>query len=184
MGGISVDEHARTSLPGLWAIGECAGTGAHGANRLASNSLLEAIVFGARAANDVSSVACVAQPLSRAASIGQQVSFSPSTLATLRQAMTMNVGLERNAAGLREALAQIARLERAGGNDADLKNMTATATLIAAAALQREESRGGHFRSDFPLPSEAWRHRTLITLDAAAGIAARAPRVTRDRAAQ
>jgi L-aspartate oxidase len=166
MGGISVDEHARTSLAGLWAIGECAGTGAHGANRLASNSLLEAVVFGARAASDVGAIASLARPLP-VTPIGEQEALSPHALATLRHTMTMNVGLERSAASLREALAVIARLENAGGNDADLKNMTATAMLIASAALQREESRGGHFRSDFPTPSEAWRHRTFILLDEA-----------------
>jgi L-aspartate oxidase len=167
MGGIAVDENARTSLAGLWAIGECASTGAHGANRLASNSLLEAIVFGARAASDVTANAPVARPLSPVTPLGEQATLSPHALATLRHTMTMNVGLERTAAGLREALEVIARLEHAGGNDADLKNMTATATLIAAAALQREESRGGHFRSDFPQPLEAWRHRTFLKLEEA-----------------
>jgi L-aspartate oxidase len=163
-------------LPGLWAIGECASTGAHGANRLASNSLLEAVVFGARAAADVSHVVSQARALTAIAPQGQAAPLSLDALATLRHAMTMNVGLERNASGLREALQTIARIERAGGNDADLRNMTATATLIAAAALQREESRGGHFRSDFPAPSEAWRHRTFLTLDDALAIAARQPK--------
>jgi len=171
MGGIAVDEHARTTLPGLWAIGECSSTGAHGANRLASNSLLEAVVFGARAANDVEATATSSKPLSPVAPQGEQTPLSPNALATLRHTMTMNVGLERNAEGLRAALGVIARLEHAGGNDADLKNMTATATLIAAAALQREESRGGHFRSDYPMPVEAWRHRTFISLDEAERIA-------------
>ncbi|MBI1213879.1 MAG: L-aspartate oxidase [Alphaproteobacteria bacterium] len=172
MGGISVDEHARTSLPGLWAIGECASTGAHGANRLASNSLLEAVVFGARAAADVSPLAMHARTLTAIAPHGRPAPLSRDAVATLRHTMTMNVGLERNASGLRQALDTIARLERAGGNDADLRNMTATATLIAAAALQREESRGGHFRSDFPAASEAWRHRTFLTLDEAQAIGA------------
>ncbi len=171
MGGISVDEHARTSLAGLWATGECASTGAHGANRLASNSLLEAIVFGARAADDVCGVALNVGTLSPVAPHGEQAPLSLNALATLRHTMTMNVGLERSAAGLREALEAIARLERAGGNDADLRNMTATATLIAAAALQREESRGGHFRIDFPKADEVWRHRTFLTLDDARDIA-------------
>lgn len=171
MGGISVDERARTSLPGLWAIGECSSTGAHGANRLASNSLLEAIVFGARAAGDVEATALVTRNLSPVPPQVEQPPLSPHAVATLRHTMTMNVGLERTAAGLREALNVIARLENAGGNDADLKNMTATATLIAAAALHREESRGGHFRSDFPLAVEAWRHRTFLSLEDACGIA-------------
>jgi L-aspartate oxidase len=172
MGGISVDDHARTSLPGLWAIGECASTGAHGANRLASNSLLEAVVFGARAAADVSHVVSQARALTAIAPQGLTAPLSLDALASLRHTMTMNVGLERNASGLREALRTIERLEHAGGNDADLRNMTATATLIAAAALQREESRGGHFRSDFPTPSEAWHRRTFLTLDEALAIAA------------
>ena len=173
MGGISVDERARTSLPGLWAIGECASTGAHGANRLASNSLLEAVVFGARAAADVSHVALQARALTAIAPQGRAAPLSPDALASLRHTMTMNVGLERNAAGLRQALETIARIECAGNNDADLRNMTATATLIAAAALRREESRGGHFRSDFPAPSEAWRHRTFLTLEDAQTAASR-----------
>lgn len=103
--------------------------------------------------------------LSPIAPHGEQAPLSLNALATLRHTMTMNVGLERSAAGLREALDAIARLEHAGGNDADLKNMTATASLIAAAALKREESRGGHFRRDFPQTDEAWRHRTFVTLD-------------------
>jgi L-aspartate oxidase len=171
MGGVSVDEHARTSLDGLWAIGECASTGAHGANRLASNSLLEAVVFGARAADDVGGTAPTASALSPVAPHGEQAPLSLNALATLRHTMTMHVGLERSAGGLRDALDAIARLERAGGNDADLQNMTATATLIAAAALQREESRGGHFRTDFPKADAAWRHRTFLTLDNARDIA-------------
>jgi L-aspartate oxidase len=164
MGGIAVDERARTGLAGLWATGECASTGAHGANRLASNSLLEAIVFGARAADDVGAMALPDCTLSPVAPHGEQVPMSLNALATLRHTMTMNVGLERSASGLRGALDVITRLERAGGNDADLQNMTATATLIAAAALRREESRGGHFRTDFPKTDEAWRHRTFLTL--------------------
>ena len=174
MGGISVDDHGRTSLAGLWAIGECASTGAHGANRLASNSLLEAIVFGARAANDVGAKALPAGSLSPVAPHGEKAPMSLNALATLRHTMTINVGLERSASGLRDAIEVIARLERAGGNDADLQNMTATAILIAAAALQREESRGGHFRTDFPTADEAWRHRTFLTLGDARAIASKA----------
>ena len=170
MGGISVDPSARTSLSGLWAVGECASTGAHGANRLASNSLLEAVVFGARAAQDVTAAATSSDLLSPVAPHGEHAQLSLHALATLRHTMTMKVGLERTGAGLCEALETIAKLERAGGNDADLKNMSATATLIAAAALQRQESRGGHFRSDFPETVEAWRQRTFLTLDDARNI--------------
>jgi L-aspartate oxidase len=175
MGGVAVDETARTSLEGLWAIGECAATGAHGANRLASNSLLEAVVFGARAAVDVDAAATGAKQLSPVHALGEQAPLSLHALATLRQTMTRNVGIERNADSLRDALVTIERLEHAGGNDADLKNMTAAARLIAAAALKREESRGGHFRSDYPKSSEVWRHRTFISLDEARAVAVAAP---------
>jgi L-aspartate oxidase len=165
MGGIAVDEQARTSLEGLWAIGECASTGAHGANRLASNSLLEAVVFGARAAADVEGVAHRHQnpkpdhqtPASGAPASGPAVT-------KLRMTMTLNVGLERNATDLVEALAIIAQLEKANIADPDMRNMTATASLIAGAAFNRTESRGGHFRSDYPQADPAQAKRTFVTL--------------------
>jgi len=165
MGGIAVNENARTSLEGLWAIGECASTGAHGANRLASNSLLEALVFGARAASDVASAA---SRKTHAALRGAPIADTPPSayaVATLRKTMTVKVGLERNEADLATALAAITRLERAGAGDPHLRNMTAAAALIAAAALERTESRGGHFRTDFPAANPAFARRTFLTLD-------------------
>lgn len=166
MGGISVDEHARTTLPGLWAVGECASTGAHGANRLASNSLLEAIVFGARAANDVSGH----QPLKSglaASSAAQtlQPNAEPADISQLRRLMTRHVGLERTASGLSSVLQEIAVIGRQGETDPDLQNMAAASTLIAGAALARRESRGGHFRSDFPQADPNGATRTFVTLD-------------------
>jgi L-aspartate oxidase len=166
MGGICVDQHARSSLPGLWAIGECSSTGAHGANRLASNSLLEAIVFGARAAADINAqVSRGAQP--RAPVLPPEspnIEVQPS-LAGLRRIMTTNVGLERNAQDLRRALDFILKLENAAAHDPDLRNMAATCLLVAGAALLRTESRGGHFRSDYPATRPDWNHRTFLTLD-------------------
>lgn len=164
MGGIAVDEHARTSLEGLWAIGECASTGAHGANRLASNSLLEAIVFGARAAADVERVSHQHHPKPNHLTPPPN-GGSPNgpAVTTLRKTMTMNVGLERNATELIAALATIAQLEKATLGDPDMRNMTATASLIAGAALNRTESRGGHFRSDYP-QAGAEAKRTFVTL--------------------
>ena len=164
MGGIAVDEHARTSLAGLWAIGECASTGAHGANRLASNSLLEAIVFGARAAADVADVAGPENPISTLAAPVVDAQPTALAVATLRKTMTMNVGLERNAADLGQAIATISQLEKANIADADMRNMAATSLLIAGAALARKESRGGHFRSDYPQADEALARRTFTTL--------------------
>jgi L-aspartate oxidase len=164
MGGIAVDEHARTSLEGLWAIGECASTGAHGANRLASNSLLEAVVFGARAAADVDRIAHrhQAKPDHLTPPANGGAPNGPAVMA-LRKTMTLNVGLERNASDLISALATIAQLEKANLADPDMRNMTATASLIAGAALNRTESRGGHFRSDYP-QANADAKRTFVTL--------------------
>jgi len=166
MGGISVDQNARSTLPGLWAIGECASTGAHGANRLASNSLLEAIVFGARAAIDINAtIRPTSSPLTAIMQPEPILPSPPPALSNLRRMMTANVGLERNARDLRDALDVILKLEKAAGQDPDLRNMTATCLLIAGAALMRTESRGGHFRNDFPATQANWAHRTFVTLD-------------------
>ena len=166
MGGISVDENARTSLPGLWAIGECASTGAHGANRLASNSLLEAIVFGARASADITATIRATGADARSPEPVESVHQTQSpALAPLRRMMSMNVGLERSEPDLLSAIEFITRLERAGMHDPDMRNMAATCLLIAGAALARKESRGGHFRTDYPAAEKAWQHRTFITLD-------------------
>ena len=149
MGGIAVDDCGRSSLAGLWAVGECASTGLHGANRLASNSLLEALVFGARAAQDVAgqlpsrmTSVCPPEPAPGAANM--------AVPERLRQIMSRQVGLERDDAGLRIALCGILALERAAAQEPSLLNMTAAAKLVAAAALRRQESRGAHFRSDYP----------------------------------
>ncbi len=164
MGGIAVDEHARTSLEGLWAIGECASTGAHGANRLASNSLLEAVVFGARAAADVERVARRHDPKPDHQTPATGSPPNGPAVTKLRLTMTLNVGLERNATDLITALATIAQLEKANVADPDMRNMAATASLIAGAAFNRTESRGGHFRSDYPQADPAQAKRTFVTL--------------------
>ena len=137
----------RSSLPGLWVAGECAATGLHGANRLASNSLLEGLVFGARVADDVRGT--LQTGAMRGLPPAPQRFASPAPPHVLRQAMTRNVALERDADGLRKALDVIARLETTSTEPA-LLNMTTAAKLVTAAALARQESRGGHWRTDFP----------------------------------
>ena len=143
MGGIAAGPDGRTSLPGLFAVGECAATGVHGANRLASNSLLEAAAFGRRTgrAAAVETSGAGATPPSPVAP-----DLDPEALQTLREAMSEGVGVVRDAAGLTEALAVIARLEAQTPGALPL----VAARLIAAAALARRESRGGHYRSDYP----------------------------------
>lgn len=168
MGGIATDVRGRSSLEGLWAIGECACTGLHGANRLASNSLLEALVFGARAAADIS--ATTLPRLSRGTPPAPARSAAPPVPRRLREVMTRYAGLERDAEGLSKALAHIDQIERAGGHDASLLNMTVTARMVVAGALARRESRGGHTRSDFP-NTDAAATRTFMTLADASRIA-------------
>ena len=167
MGGIASDEHGRSSLPGLWVVGECAATGLHGANRLASNSLLEGLVFGDRVAGDVRGR--LAQGPLRGAPPAPPRFASPAPPHVLRSAMSRDVALERNAEGLRSALDVIARLQTTSSEPA-LLNMTAAAKLVTAAALTRQESRGGHWRTDFP-QIEASGVRTFMTLADAERIA-------------
>ena len=143
MGGIVTDADGRTSLPGLFAAGECASTGVHGANRLASNSLLEAAVFGARAGRGAAEEADPKIPILAAKAAPD---LPDAALQVLRAAMSRHAGVERDAAGLTALLAQIDDLEADHGAALPL----VAARLVAEAALNRRESRGAHFRADYP----------------------------------
>jgi L-aspartate oxidase len=169
MGGIASDEYGRSSIAGLWCVGECASTGLHGANRLASNSLAEALVFGARVAADVAG-STIARPREGCAPCGPPRVASALPRA-LRRTMSLLVGVEREEAELREALGAIQKLEHASGGDATSLNVLATAKLVAAAALQRRESVGAHFRRDYPQASLN-PGRSFLTLHEAEVIAA------------
>lgn len=164
MGGIATDAEGRSSLPGLWACGEAASTGLHGANRLASNGLLEALVFARRAALSIAAE----MPLRDAGPVrlpdpAPAAPPDPALIRGLRAAMTQGAGVIRDAAGLVHALRRIATIETEGMAHPRIANMTAAATLICAAALMRHESRGAHCRSDHPdtLP-EARRSRLTL----------------------
>jgi L-aspartate oxidase len=172
MGGISVDLHGRTSLKGLWAGGEVSSTGAHGANRLASNSLLEAVVYAARIAEDIAGSPIAAAARLPAASITpRNCAMPPLTEASLRRMMTSHVGVIRDADRLATAVRTFAAIERDTGNIA-LRNMATTALLVAGSAWTRRESRGAHYRIDYPTEKPALAHRTMTTLAAARVIAA------------
>jgi L-aspartate oxidase len=170
MGGVHVDGAGRSTLDGLWCCGEVACTGAHGANRLASNSLLEAVVFAARVAEDIHGLLPAHRVLRWSASGDSALAQSfPETddglLRTLRRTMGRNVGVVRDQAGLTEAVATIDDLSTRAHAPAT-RNALVAAKLIATAALARAESRGGHFRSDHPEPDPAWARRTFTTLAA------------------
>jgi L-aspartate oxidase len=172
MGGISVDAHGRTSLKGLWAGGEVSCTGAHGANRLASNSLLEAVVYAARIAEDIGSMPIGAPARLPATPIIPRNCAMPAIAeANLRAMMASHVGVIRDAERLAEAVRSFAAIERDTGNIA-LRNMATTALLVAASAWTRRESRGAHYRIDYPTARSALAHRTMTTLAAAREIAA------------
>jgi len=172
MGGIAVDMHGRTSLKGLWAGGEVSATGAHGANRLASNSLLEAVVYAARIAEDISGGTIAAPARSPDTPINQRnCAMPPLTETRLRAMMTSHVGVIRNGDRLAEAVRSFAAIEQDAGSIA-LRNMATTALLVATSAWARRESRGAHYRSDYPTDRPALAHRTMTTLAAARDIAA------------
>jgi L-aspartate oxidase len=159
MGGVATDSFGQSSLPGLYAIGECAATGLHGANRLASNSLLEAVVFGGRAAEHINSCTL---PERRAENVRVQpwLSMGTDVSQSLRNNMTELCGVRRSAAGLNRLLdiidGLIGRVGRA--------NPLIASHMIAAGALAREESRGGHYREDFPDEAPASRS-SFLTYD-------------------
>lgn len=179
MGGVETDDHGRTTVAGLWAVGEVASTGLHGANRLASNSLLEAVVFGARAAADIRAALPAPGPAPVHAQLKRVEGIAPSpcearaaALEQLGRIMTDHVGVVRDREGLEEALAALGAIERQADGDTMIANMALAARFVTAAALARHESRGGHFRSDFPEtdPAEAVHSRlTLADLDAPEG---------------
>ena len=168
MGGIATDLQGRATLGQLWVCGEASSTGLHGANRLASNGLLEALVFARICARDIAATTAPdpAEEVTLTFRPGGQAP-DPQAVEQLRQIMTDHVGVLRDATGLQTALRQINLLEGAQPDCPAFRNMTATATLITAAALLREESRGAHCRLDFPETNGKVGTRSLMTLDAA-----------------
>ena len=153
MGGVYTDLDGASTLDGLWAVGEVASTGVHGANRLASNSLLEAVVFGARIADQLRE-----KPRDERGEAGAPADrmdvpskpADPEAMMKLRKAMSKGCALIRSEDDLYETLETIAELHEHETMTSGLKSALVTAELIAQGALAREESRGAHHRSDFP----------------------------------
>jgi L-aspartate oxidase len=170
MGGVWVDDRGRGSLPGLFACGELASTGVHGANRLASNSLLEALVFGTRVAETIAAepqitLGDVAVPLelldaARAEFPSERLR---AIVADVRRQMWDDVGLVRDERGLTRAMGVFDKLmEGLPEGRSEAHTLLIVASLVTRAALERRESRGSHYRSDFPEQDPAWTRRHLL----------------------
>ncbi|MFF2541545.1 L-aspartate oxidase [Kitasatospora sp. NPDC058063] len=188
-GGVRTDRHGRTTVPGLYACGEVACTGVHGANRLASNSLLEGLVFAERIAADLAGRDRSGELPERvvdvaAARAAQPVPLPPSEArAEIQRLMSRGAGILRSAASMADTAAGLALLaEQAYAHVAEEKpadprvetweaaNLLLVATALVAAAAQREETRGCHWREDFPERDDAhWRRHLITTLAATGG---------------
>jgi L-aspartate oxidase len=175
-GGVRTDLHGRTSVPGLYACGECACTGVHGANRLASNSLLEGLVFAERIAEVLAGELPARKQFPREDIAGADgapaVLLDPSIVGPLQQLMSANAGVLRSGAGLTAAmtgLAELGRIEcdKPGADAWQATNLHLIATALVTAALARQETRGSHWREDFARPSELWRGHLVSTLEPA-----------------
>ena len=189
MGGIRTNTDTETNLKGLYACGEVACTGVHGANRLASNSLLECLVYGTRAGTNAATFASsqpshppdILIPRDIETSSGSSAQVDPVSIEAIkdviRETLWENVSIERNGEGLRQTLAELEDLTadlgdiRATPELRDITiietiNMLDIALMITQSALMRTESRGAHYRADFPTQDDTdWHHRILITHD-------------------
>jgi L-aspartate oxidase len=189
LGGVTVDRQGRTNLPGLWAAGEVTSSGLHGANRLASNSLLEGLVYGAAAGAGASRSASEGTHDMRALPIRQSVTSSIESFdiddlrVSLKSMMGRLVGVERTAEGLQEAADTIRSysayvMNRQFEDEAgwELQNLLTTAAIMVSSALVRTESRGVHFRSDYPAPDdENWRRHLSVQINVDGGYPQRGP---------
>jgi L-aspartate oxidase len=176
MGGVRTNVWGETTVPGLYACGECACTGVHGANRLASNSLLETVVFAKRvveralAAGDEPSAA--PRTADAVALSDAQRAEAPRLSRTALQALMWDqVGIVRDGESLRRACATLSAWQAAlppptDRSSHELANLLLCGRLVAEAAFRREESRGAHYRRDFPEPREEWRRHIVFRKDA------------------
>jgi L-aspartate oxidase len=174
MGGIRTNIWGETNVGGLYACGECACTGVHGANRLASNSLLETVVFAKRVVErTLAAPGAAAKPAVDAVDLSETVSGEapPLTREALQSLMWQRVGIVRDGEGLSLARATLAAWQAALAPPTDrvsheLADLVTCGRLVTEAALMREESRGAHYRTDFPEPREEWRRHIVFRRDA------------------
>ena len=167
-GGIRTDLHGRTRVPGLYACGETACTGVHGANRLASNSLLEGLVFAGRIASDLAGGLPPRLPPARDRRLSGLL--DPSATDHIQRLMTAKAGVLRSGPGLADAAAELARIgeqqsDKPGLDAWEATNLHLNAAALVQAAAARTETRGSHWREDYPDPSDAWLGHQITTLD-------------------
>jgi L-aspartate oxidase len=167
-GGVRTDLFGRTSIPGMYACGEVACTGVHGANRLASNSLLEGLVFAKRIADDIArELPPQADPVPATGGPGWVV--GPEIRAELQRAMTRGAGVLRSADSLEATAKELTRLgeQRATPRNAawEATNLLTVASALVASARSRRETRGCHWREDYPVAEDEWRGHVLNTID-------------------
>ena len=168
-GGVLVDMNGQSTIPGLYVCGESACTGAHGANRLASNSLLEGLVFGARISEHIAHhIVEFQEPVDDSAE--KRILIDPSIRIPLQLAMSEGAGVMRSEKSLRATLATLEQLgsrhtDQPGVDAWEVSNLYFLATAIVRSALERHESRGSHWRSDYPETSAYWQKRIIQRLD-------------------
>jgi L-aspartate oxidase len=179
MGGVRTDLHGRTNVPGLYAAGEVACTGVHGGNRLASNSLLEGLVFGARAGQAMleassaqGSKPCSAAKPEASACNGVDCKASEAVIREIQELMWRQVGIVRVGRMLRQAVHQLQEMSErlpppVSRRACEAHNLHLCGSVIARSALAREESRGAHYRTDFPAKDDAkFKKHSIIKGDA------------------
>jgi L-aspartate oxidase len=178
-GGVRADLYGRTSVPGLYACGEVAWTGVHGANRLASNSLLEGLVFARRIAQDLAARLAGSHVRQEPRKLDDRPMglYAPSSRALLQQTMTAGAGVLRTADSLKATDVALTELRAEAGGEPGLEawestNLHMVAAALVAGALARQETRGSHWREDFPdRDDEHWLGHLDVTLDADSGLA-------------
>lgn len=177
MGGVRTDLRGRTTIKGLYAAGEVTCTGVHGANRLASNSLLEGLVFAARAGESAVEehgsyrVESTGKSVGNGARSGRVRALETAVYKRVKRTMWERVGISRDAASLHRALSEFDQIEKAHLS-IRARNFVTLARLVATAASWREESRGGHFRSDFPEKDDRWKMHSVQRLGSTIGMSA------------
>jgi L-aspartate oxidase len=179
MGGIRADVHGRTNIKGFFACGECACNGIHGANRLASNSLLEGLVFGRLIGMQADEILGCTGKTFAFRDIVNHTDSKPSELytraeiANIQREMSENVGITRDRKGLEKALdklndcgEKIRNIKNETLADFELQNVQLLSKLVIESALEREESRGAHYRLDFnKTDDEKWQKHIIKTID-------------------